>query len=137
MRAGRELDRLVAEAMGQTDFGHPRFSWSEVPLEDGDGWDGWICPRCWTSEKDKENPCIKMYSTDIRKAMEAWEWLEQNNPWGQIAFSRSKGQPCVLQLSPPFTRNFPNSWDVEEITVGESYPHAIALAVIKASEVKK
>jgi hypothetical protein len=75
MEAGREMDALIAEkVMGQTDFSHVGFFWSEGTTEDGkDGWDGFQCPRCNAADRDT-GKCCKHYSTDIKAA---WEVVEK------------------------------------------------------------
>src|SRR3990167_5452818 len=75
MEAGRELDVLVAEhVMGQQDFSHPGFFWTEGTTEDGsDGWDGFYCPRCslrGSPDQKRSAPpkCVRHYSTNIDAA---------------------------------------------------------------------
>jgi hypothetical protein len=122
MKPGRELDKAVAEAMGweasETEmYGNQQTLWY---TKSGN--------RAWYGGDFRP-------SVDIKAAMVAFEWLEQNSPWGQVALSRSEGQPCVLQLLPPATKTFPHSWGIEEVARGESYPHAICLAVLASREV--
>lgn len=80
MPAGREMDALVAEkVMGQTNFLHPGFYWEERSTEDGDGWNGMVCPRCGANETDNwKEKCTKHYSTDI---VAAWEVLTSFKTW--------------------------------------------------------
>lgn len=68
------------------------------------------------------------YSTDPAAAMEAWEWLENNNPWkpSVLALMRSEGNPAVVRI---------DYEPMNEIAFGVSYPHAIALAVVEAGKV--
>lgn len=102
--AGPELDALVAvEVMGQVDFSHPNFCWTEWNTEDGkDGGDGFLCPRCGvegipeTSHLNDPPKCCKHYSTDIAAAMkvvnklaaEPYAWiLETINTSGGLLWS--------------------------------------------------
>lgn len=69
---------------------------------------------------------VLSYSTDSRFAMQAWEWLEENNPWkpDYLALMRFS-KPCVCQVY----------YEINELTTGQTYPHAIALAVVEAGKV--
>jgi hypothetical protein len=120
MRPGRELDKLVFEAMGGK---------VDTTKRSIGGNPTWIDKNGFQYYEGEYSP-----STDIDQAMDLWEWLEKESPWGQIALGRSKGQPCVLQLLPPVTKNFPHSWGIEEVATGETYPHAICLAVLEAKK---
>jgi len=114
MKSGKELDELVAKALGWRSemYGSPQ------TLENG--------YRAWYW--GDFNP-----STDIKAAWIAWEWLEKNHPWGPRVFlslCRSREHPTV-RLSQR------GEW--EEIVayrevIGESYPHAICLAVVLATK---
>lgn len=80
---------------------------------------GWIS---WTGE-------TPAYSTDPAAAMEAWGWLEENMPesWGvPLALTRDyySNAPSVV-----FRRK-----GVDMVISGETYSHAIALAVVKAGK---
>lgn len=63
---GAELDYWVARANGQTDFGHEVACWEERNLPGGDGWSGFVCPRCGTAaDKYYQTPfCVTRYSSD-------------------------------------------------------------------------
>lgn len=87
--AGREMDILIAEnVMGQTDFEHPGFLWTEGWAEDGsDGWNGFYCPRCneqeltkRTMKRENNKKCVKNYSTS-HKALEIIECEESLGFW--------------------------------------------------------
>jgi len=145
MQPGRELDKLVAGAMGQTDFIHPSFEWAEETLEDGDGWGDFVCPRCGASKGDT-GPCVKHYSTSWEDAGQAWEWLEENHPWGldaELLLSRW-GQAMAPAVRVARTHledgaiveNGKYFLCREQIVAipGDTYPHAIALAVIEATK---
>ena len=75
MPADKEIDALIAEKiMGQTDFSHVGFYWSEGTTSDGkDGWDGFQCPRC-NAEKGNTEKCVEHYSTNI---YDAWKVAEK------------------------------------------------------------
>lgn len=75
MKAGRELDVLVAEkVMGQTDFAHLEMKWEEGSSRDGkDGWSGFVCPCCGDSELSQQM-CAMPYSTSIA---DAWQVVEK------------------------------------------------------------
>jgi hypothetical protein len=148
MQPGRELNKLVAEAMGQTDFNHPSFEWCEETFEDGDGYDGFFCPRCGAAQGDT-GPCVKNYSMDWRVAGQAWEWLEKNHPWkwdvlssvrAMIRLQRCDDKPSVMVECTEDDYNW-YAFDKAQGKVnfyfpGESYPHAIALAVVGAHRMK-
>jgi RNA polymerase subunit RPABC4/transcription elongation factor Spt4 len=76
MPAGREMDALVAEkVMGQIDFNHVGFFWTEGTTKDGkDGWDGFACPRCNSLREDNLEKCCEYYSTDIAAA---WQVVDE------------------------------------------------------------
>lgn len=139
MQPGRELDRLVAEVIGELMSSHPGFYWQEYATESGDGGDGFSCPRCGKSVSDPdestEGDCYKSYSTHIEDAMEAWAWLEENHTWGLIVLGRvDDGKPAVLEI---ITGSQFEGCSIEPIAVGDTYPHAIALAVKIKKEVMR
>lgn len=110
MKPGRELDRLVAEAMGWTEV---RASGVYI------GYIG-IHPK-------GENYVVPFFSVDMNQAMVAFGWLEKNKPWFWVSLQRdNEGVPAVY-------RHGPNG-DRREIASGESYPHAICLAILAAKE---
>lgn len=139
MQPGRELSRLVAEAISELRSSHPGFYWQEFATEDGDGGDGFSCPRCGKSVSDPDEStkgdCYKYYSTHIEDAMEAWAWLEENNPWdGGLALYRASYNNLPTVVKAYFREG--KNYDV--FIQGETYPHAISLAVIEAAkEVRK
>lgn len=114
MKPGRDLDKLVAEAMGQK---------GRIALP---------------------------YSTDIGAAWIAWEWLEKNNPWlweeslhakAQISLGRGDEKPSVFIHRTVDDYNFyipgqsGSAMRKSNLYIpGESYPHAIALAVVEADK---
>ncbi len=78
----RERNVLVAEAMGQTDFAHPGFYWTEGATEDGrDGWDGFSCPRCGASESERASPCIKSFTTSLDAASLVEDEIARRGLW--------------------------------------------------------
>lgn len=118
LEAGRELDALVAEhVIGQTDFNHTGFFWEEGMMEDGDGWDGFYCPRCNSSESDKVAKCAKRYSTDIAAA---WQVVEMDI--AQMTLWRSRFKPCLVSV---------------HLCIGDDHYHAYAptvpLAICRAA----
>ena len=135
MQPGRELDRLVAEAIGLPilDYDEHRgdHAWLNDPanypyITNGAGeWlIFWVAPntvgKTWSP------------STNIDLAMKAWTWLEDNYPktWGQIALMRDSNtnRPCVVRIE----------WEVQaNVSEGDTYPHAISLAVIEAAKEAK
>lgn len=85
--SGRELNASIAKAMGQTEFDHPGFYWLEGYSRDGDGWDGFYCPRCGASEGDT-GLCAKMFSLDemldfmkSKGTSVLLNWGEDNELW--------------------------------------------------------
>lgn len=72
---------------------------------------------------------IKPYSTRVDMAMEAWEWLEKNNPWNE---SLIMGRLHRQQGFDPFVGRY----GLDDIIAwGETYPHAICLAVLASREI--
>ena len=109
LKPGRELDRLVAEAMGRR----------AVAVE-GD--------YVLATEPGKPYDELPYYSVDTREAIRAFEWLKKNNPWGvPIEFERLAGIPTVIIY---MDRNYPEIKKIE----GETYAHAIAKAVVEAKK---
>lgn len=124
MKPGRELDKLVAGAMG----------WTNVDSEDYPGLG--VVYRGFPPGKNISD-FLPHYSADWAAAGQAWEWLEQNHPWRtgewqeDICLGRnSTGQPSVIILEMQLD-NKPN-----EYIMGQTYPHAIALAVVEAAKAK-
>lgn len=122
MKPGKELDKLVAEAMGYGSF------W--LDKEAGQ----WYAFHPDHTNLEDERIPVPQFSTDGYAGWEALGWLEKNHPWEQVALSRRAGHPCILELLSPATKNFPNSWGIEEIAVGETYPHAICLAILRSKK---
>lgn len=128
MKPGRELDRLVAEVMGYYNFNQPLGPGTQY-FADKEGWGATI-------------KCVPAFSTIMNAAMEAWEWLEQNHPQGgtlilgkaseydELGYPRN-GRPGVCRVTSGWPCN-----NIEPVATGETYPHAICLAVLEASKMK-
>lgn len=86
MPAGREMDVLI-ENWKTGVLAHYPAVWEELYTPDGkDGWEGFVCPRCGTSEDDYQKyPCAKHYSTDISAAFEVWTVLNSRGVWLSIS----------------------------------------------------
>lgn len=74
-------------------------------------------------------PCV---STDDAFAMQAWAWLEENHPWKKdgdtLALMRYDDKPSVCRLM---------GYDLfETVAVGDTYPHAISLAILEVGKVQ-
>ena len=121
MTAGREMDILVAEmVMGQTNFEHLGFYWTEGTTEDGqDGWEGIYCPRCGASEGSKDKCCIH-YSTNIAAAWQVVEML-RSKLWGRIELVSGLEWHCWSDLDKA------KSWGS-----GDTAPLAICRAALLA-----
>lgn len=126
LQPGRELDALVARVMGRlSDQGLAELKQrgAGVP-EQIDEWGRYILDYSpW------EN--VLRYSTDPAHAMEAWAWLEENNPWdgGLVLYRSSDGEPTV-------SKQFFNEGKYYNVFIqGTTYPHAISLAIIAAGKV--
>lgn len=69
-------------------------------------------------------------STDPATAMEAWEWLEENHPWDGYTLALLK--PSKYDYRPGV---YLVGYTLEGvISQGQDYPHAIALAVVRAGK---
>lgn len=108
MKPGDELDEKVADIVypnWRDNFGKP--DWSDLPH----------------------------YSTKIGDAWKVWEWLEQNHPWGpRVHLSLCRGG--VNRESPAVRLSQTGEWGeiiADREVVGESYAHAICLAVLLAT----
>lgn len=108
IKPGRELDELVTKAMG-------------LDIVDDDDWgpDG---PRQW--------------STDPAVALEAWDWLEKHNPWPHSALYLGR-HPDVDSTPPGVIVSFLDDIGNLKIWVGETYPHAIAIAIVEVGKLRK
>lgn len=113
MQPGRELDELVARVMGWTDLrkahGYPLMGYP--PGEAKMGIDAELC-------------VVPRYSTHDSDAIQALEWLKENNPWenyGPMVLHRLKLPTFVFWTSDGNTRAY--------------YPLYIALAVVEAGKV--
>jgi hypothetical protein len=78
LKPGPDIDILVAEALGETNFLHQDPVWEEQSYEDdSEPWGGFYCPRCGRethgSDDIPEGPCSPAYSTDLALA---WELLK-------------------------------------------------------------
>lgn len=131
MKPGREFDKVVAEAMGYADLRRGRLA-------------GELYGHHPTRSKSKDElRYVPHYSTDTAASMEAFGWLEENHPWlyldrwgGQKAdllLGRKDGKPAVYVM-----RSY---WDssnmdggVNLAITGETYPHAICLAILEIKE---
>ena len=128
MKPGRELDRLVAEVMGYYNFSQPLGPDTQY-FADHSKWN------------DDAIKCVPAFSVDMNAAMDAWEWLEQNNPWKErdedyLILFKWKGRSTVGRIFyAPSTDDY--HLHTTPLVTGESYPHAISLAVVEASKVKK
>lgn len=81
----------------------------------------------WTGEP------LPRFSIDPAAAMEAWAWLEENNPWSEatLMLGRDKdtGNPAVIRWD--VDDGYWHNWQPEVIATGTTYPHAIALAILE------
>lgn len=136
MKPGRELDKAVAEAMGWTEVS-PNPDYPKLARDDLEG----FVPRDLSGFRLR----VPNYSTDIAAAMKAWEWLEQNHPWAPSNLMLGKGElwdeaGCKSTYYCVFIAN--GMWEADEwesphltpVSKGETYPHAIALAVLATRE---
>jgi hypothetical protein len=84
------------------------------------------------------------YSTDMGAAWKAWEWLEQNHPWQPSAPMLGKAlqfdetgyqniHPSVLLGGTWWEGEF-EQLKLKVVARGETYPHAIALAVVEVGK---
>jgi len=111
MKTGRELDKLVAEVMGR-----------RVVAVEGD--------YVLATEPGKPYDKLPEYSTDGNAAWEAWEWLEQNNPFDESLIMGRLWHPAPDELTAEFTP-FVGRYGLDDIVAwGDTYPHAICLAVL-------
>lgn len=132
MKPGLELDRLAAEAMG----------WKGIER-------ALILPHWWGWPPGQESgiKClVPQYSTGKGAVMEAFEWLEQNNPWGGAGLMVGKVEEFddggkVKRLGVFLLKDdcidMGVLYDLEKIAVGETYPHAICLAILEVGKGKK
>lgn len=81
---------------------------------------------------------VSHYSADIADAWVAWEWLEENHPWELISLHRDTetGKPCVAVVD-YMPKGLEDTGQLKQFRFqGETYPHAICLAVIEAGKQK-
>jgi len=132
LQPGQELDTLVAKAMG----------WKLINPETTAHKSGyrWLKP-------DGHKVGSIWFSATIELAWIAWEWLEQNQPWGAVALSRgaldqdyyAEQYGFRARLFEKLEGSYPRvkvlqtkkgkllaTFDIP----GESYAHAICLAVV-------
>lgn len=135
MQPGRELDRLVAEVMGYSNIHWTDTEYGLHPFgtEPGGGQGGVMLP---------------FFSEDNKAAMEAWAWLEENHPWkysgadkATILLGRNiPGKPSVLIMCDYWDGGIPTEAYYSELgnfhIPGNTYPHAISLAVKAAKEAR-
>ena len=113
MKPGRELDKLVAEIMGWAEVRqnpeYPKFAID---------WDGFT-PRDISGFRSR----IPDFSTESAAAWAAREWLERYYTPGGVCLVRDlDNSPSVVTL---------DRGELDKtLARGESYPHAIALAVV-------
>lgn len=115
---GRELDSLVAKVMGWTNIAEYGYDARDRYYQGPAG----LPPNHST----EFTLAIPKYSTDPAAAFDAWEWLDKNYP-GLMLGRREDGKPSVCGVQ----------YDVETFTIGETYTHAIALAVVRVGEIKE
>lgn len=119
MKPGRELDYAVARAMG---YWTPEGESEDHFVDDEDNL-LFICPH---------------YSTDIAAAWQAWEWLEKNSGCGSVALFQDAGGPTVGVMRLYRDKRTGEIFDIaQKKWTGETYPHAICLAVLEASKATK
>lgn len=69
--SGRKLDAAVAVEVFGLGLEHLQVLYEEGNTPDGgDGWSGFVCPRCRLPEDMLNNPCCKAYSADHNHAAE-------------------------------------------------------------------
>lgn len=113
MKPGLELDKSTAQAMG----------WTQLKANERSGVVYWYGLRPGGTEAG----VIPGYSIDGVAAWKAWEWLEKNNPWLRVSLQRdNEGNPTVYRHSPNGQRI--------EVASGETYAHAICLAILEATK---
>lgn len=129
MKPGRELDKLVSEIMGYADFWQDR--------QTGE-WYGYHPDH---TNLEDERILVPQFSTDGYAAWGAWEWLEEVKPWKYkhvVIGSSNRGgwgdpsKPSVIIFEPS---DYP-VWNIEKEIEGETYPHAICLAVLASRDIK-
>jgi hypothetical protein len=120
MKPGRELDAEIAKLLG----------WTNVKLDCwafyGKGWYG--------THPNLERTVIPHYSTEIKEAWGAWEWVEENKPEWELNYALSKNAddiPALLGYE-----KLDGQWYCEELLTGETYPHLICLAALMVSQWK-
>lgn len=118
MQPGLELDIEVVKAMHRVNVkNYPDLS-------------------TYTEAIEKATGDAPPFSTNPTVAMGAWEWLEKNNPWKETSLMLGRDffteKPAVIKWDDPYSE-----WEAETIAEGDTYPHAISLAVVKAAKVKE
>lgn len=115
MKPGRELDKAVAEAMGYGNF------WQDPQTGE------WYAHHPNHTNLEDDRMPIPQYSAEGYPAWELWDWLEENNPFPWISMQRdNEGEPAVYHHNLNGGRR--------EIASGDTYPHAICLAVLRIAE---
>lgn len=129
MQPGRELDALVAKVMHRANVvNHPDLAIYSEAIE---------------SARD----IPPAYSTVIAVAMEAWAWLEENNPWegSTLLLGRFDNIESVLpsvyimgeyweNSLYPYQKVKPHALN-NCIISGIDYPHTISLTICEAGKV--
>ena len=167
LQPGRELDRQVALVMGQAEFAHDFYKETETQGPYGfEGVVNHCSKGCEVYGEvenfdDDDKLCCPLYSTDMNAAMVAFEWLEKKHPWGLNGATLLLGRlwvnsftrlPHVIVMRPPDVWEAPyhlRPWvhpgdrnrivetDSNFAFEGETYPHAICLAVLEAVKQKQ
>jgi hypothetical protein len=73
MPPGQEMDVLVARALGQTNFNHPKFLLYQEKDKDEIVSAGYFCVDC-RSVAGYTGPCVRSYSFDLQQAYRIIEW---------------------------------------------------------------
>lgn len=125
---GRELDKQVAVIMGYDSF------WQDKQTGE------WYAFHPDHTNLEDERIPVPRYSTDGYAAWEAWEWLEATKPWKYKHVvmglsNRGEGwgdppKPSVIIYEPS---DYP-VWNIEREIEGDTYPHAICLAILASRE---
>lgn len=79
-----------------------------------------------------------MPSTNSTAAMLAWEWLGKNHPWSEdTVFLGLETNAWEGIYEQPAVFRYIDYGELGPICVGQTYPHAISLAVVEAGKVKQ
>lgn len=154
MQPGRELDALAAKVMGHTiewrwcvrdpecyGQNHSGFNEVESIYDGADEAYGKLqrlpCIVTIFNNGDKYYQVCFPYSTDAAAAMEAWAWLEANNPWeseeGLFLGRYTDAWKDIIKQ--PAVMRYVGYEEIGPVAVGTTYPHAISLAILEAAKV--